>query len=550
MIFIMMVLLIGCRKEEVIDNNKKPNTDFEKEIEEIIDEEDRDGSYNEDTSINIYLNETSITCNSDKVIINEKNISIIDGGTFIIQGKLNDGSIIINAQNSDEVHLVLNNVEIKSSSFAPIYIMEADKTIITNNKESINTLSTTGEYIQIDNNNVDGTLFSKQDISINGSGILNILSNHGKGIVCKDSLVIADTNINVYSKDHGINTNDSIGIINSNLTIESRNDGIHCENSEDDSLGSIIISGGIININSEDDGISSSSTIQIDLGEFNIYTSNSYTDENTSVKGIKAKSSILINDGKFIIHSYDDSIHSNGSIVIHSGVFEIKTNDDGIHADETLLITNGTINIINSYEGLEALTINISGGNINIIAKDDGINAAGGNDSSGVSNPGMPSRPGGRPSDHFGGNMSSSSNGNIEISGGYLYIQASRDGIDSNGNLLISGGIIYVCGPTSGDTSVLDFNGSGKITGGEFYGSGAYMMAQTLTSDTQGVLAVRVGNASANTEVIITNSSNEIVAKYIPKLSYQIIIVSNSKIVKKDTYTITIGETSGEIQAQ
>lgn len=41
-------------------------------------------------------------------------------------------------------------------------------------------------------------------------------------------------------------------------------------------------------------------------------------------------------------------------------------------------MTAGTIEITKSYEGLEALSIEISGGNIKLAASDDGLNAAGG----------------------------------------------------------------------------------------------------------------------------------------------------------------------------
>ena len=81
--------------------------------------------------------------------------------------------------------------------------------------------------------------------------------------------------------------------------------------------------------------------------------------------------------------SADDAIHSNSALTVNGGSFNISTGDDAIHSDAALLIADGTINISQSYEGLEGLTVDISGGNITLTASDDGINAAGGSDQSG-----------------------------------------------------------------------------------------------------------------------------------------------------------------------
>lgn len=557
-LIIISLGLIGCDKNEEKTENYTPDTSFEKEEDEIFSDNDLNSSYDSETSIKILLNGDSISCNSNKVKIETNIVTILEEGTFVISGSLNNGSIIVDSKDIDKPHLILDGVSIKNDDFASIYIKKADKVFITLTENSINTLSNTIGFTQIDDNNVDGVIFSKEDITINGNGTLNVISS-GNGIVCKDDLIFAGGNYILDSQKHGLDTNDSIRITNSNITINSKGDGIHCENSDDETLGNIYIFSGTINIDANDDAISSSSTIQIEDGNFNLKTEVSSASDNTSLKGIKATSTILINSGNFNINSYDDAVHSNSSIVINGGNFEVSTKDDGFHADETLEINDGVINILKSYEGLEALKVYIKGGEINLIATDDGINAAGGNDSSGFDNPGMqggpgggrPGGPGGRPGDNFGGGMGhSSGEGYIEISGGNIYIEASGDGIDANGDLLITGGITYVCGPTQGDTAVLDYDNSGKIAGGEFYGSGSSMMAQTLTGENQGVIGVKVGNISANTQITITDSKGNVVAEFTPQLSFQIIVVSNEKIIKGETYTITIGSTIGDIKAQ
>lgn len=176
-----------------------------------------------------------------------------------------------------------------------------------------------------------------------------------------------------------------------------------------------------------------------------------------STKGIKAESKINISGAAINISSTDDGIHANsdsgvletgedgnGIISISGGTITISTGDDGIHADKELNITDGYINVLTSYEGLEAITINISGGQSFVYAADDGINACTGD---GTSTP------------------------LINITGGYVDVttgSGDTDGIDSNGSYTQSGGMVFVKGgSSSGQVSgSIDVDGNITITGG------------------------------------------------------------------------------------
>lgn len=176
-----------------------------------------------------------------------------------------------------------------------------------------------------------------------------------------------------------------------------------------------------------------------------------------STKGIKAESEINISGAAINISSTDDGIHANsdsgvletgedgkGIISISGGTITISTGDDGIHADKELNITDGYINVLTSYEGLEAITINISGGQSFVYAADDGINACTGD---GTSTP------------------------LINITGGYVDVttgSGDTDGIDSNGSYTQSGGMVFMKGgSSSGQVSgSIDVDGNITITGG------------------------------------------------------------------------------------
>ena len=555
------------------------------DVSQMFSDRDFEVGYDESTSAIIELNGDSATCSSSAVQISGSTVTIIDEGTYILSGTLNDGMIIVNSEKTDKTQLVLNGVSIHSETSAPIYILQSDKVFITLADGTENTLTNGGTFTAIDENNIDAVIFSKEDLTLNGSGSLLITSPAGHGIVSKDELTLTSGTYDINAASHGLAGKDGICIANASFSITSGKDGIHAENADDTSLGYVYIQSGTFQISAEGDGISAAADMQIAVGTFDItsgggsanatkQTSDSWgnfmgggrhqggskgsssnssgsatttsadsEDDGTSIKGIKAAGNLIINSGSFSIDSADDSLHSNASVTIQGGTFEIASGDDGIHADETLTITAGTINISESYEGLEGLHVNVAGGDIKLMASDDGLNAAGGTDSSGFG--------GQRGNDKFGGGRggSSSSNGSITISGGTLYVNASGDGIDANGTLTISGGDTTVCGPTQGDTATLDYDISGIITGGTFIGTGASGMAQTFSDSEQGVIAVSVGNNSAGTTITLTDAEGNTMLSYSPELSFAVVIISSPDIVKGETYTITVGSSSGEVTA-
>lgn len=553
---------------------------------------DRDGKseYDKNNSIMIELNGNSATASDESVKISGRTVTISADKTHVISGQLDDGMIIVDAPETAKLQLVFDTVTITSKTSAALYIKEADKVFVTLVGES--TLENSGSFDPIDENNIDGAIFSKQDLTFNGTGTLNVNSPSGHGIVGKDDVVFTEGVYNISASSHAIDVNDSMRSKNAVFTMISGKDGIHVENTEDATKGFVYIESGVFNIDCQGDGISSSSYMQIENGSIDILSGGGYQngtkassgnwgnfgggfgggmfggggkpggdkrpggrsaeqassasvadESSTSMKGLKSDGDLLIESGVFTIDSADDAVHSNTSATINGGTFEIASGDDAFHAEENLTISNGIINITNSYEGLEALHVTVSGGNVTLKSSDDGINAAGGTDRSG----------GGGRDQMFGGGFGGfggNSNGSITISGGTLYINASGDGIDANGTLEITGGHTTVCGPTSGDTAVLDYDKTATIAGGTFLGTGSSMMAQSISSSTQGVIALSVGNQSAGSEIKISDEKGNIILSYSPALSYQIFIFSSPELVSGESYDISVGSAQGNFEAE
>lgn len=609
---LMLSTLAGCGKSESKDNNNgnNPLTEIANNSSESVTQEeidfsntdteqftDRDSKtdYDESKAVKIELSGSSAKASDNSVKISGSTVTITKDATHIISGSLNDGMIIVDAPDTAKLQLVFKSVSITSKTSAALYIKEADKVFVTLEGENI--LENGGEFKAIDDSNIDAAIFSKQDVTFNGSGSLDVNSSAGHGIVGKDDIKFWGGSYNIAASSHAIQANDSVRVKNASITADAGKDGIHSENSDDSTKGYVYIESGTFKIESEGDGISAGNYLQVKNGTIDILAGGGYengtkessgdwggfgggfggggrpggggmrpqskisgdvtvtptattttdSDSSTSMKGIKSGNSMLIEGGTFTIDSADDSVHSNISATIGGGTFNIASGDDAIHAEDTLIVTNGKIDISNCYEGLEALHIKVSGGDIKLKASDDGLNAAGGTDESGMG--GRDEMFGGGKGGPGGGGMSSGSNGSIVISGGTLYINASGDGLDANGTLEITGGHTTVVGPTQGDTATLDYDKTGTITGGTFIGTGASNMAQSFSSSKQGVIAVSVGNQSANTKIVLKDKNGKELISYAPELSFQIVILSTPEMKSGEKYTITVGKQSSEFEA-
>ncbi len=401
------------------------------------------------------------------------------------QYTLTDGQIVVNAGETDKMQLVLKGADITSSTSAAIYALQADKVFLTLAEGTENTLTNGGEYVAIDDNNIDGVIFAKTDLTLNGSGSLTLNAQAGHGVVSKDDLVITGGSYTVTAGSHGLSAKDSIAIAAGTFAITSGKDGIHAENSEDTSLGYLYLGDGSYTITAQGDAISASGAAQIDGGTYTLTTgegsasvtmtssdtaqpgghggwskgtppdapdtqtaatqapqaqtettqtetTQTETDptDSTSQKGIKAEGGLVVNGGVFTMDTVDDGLHTGADLLVTAGEFTLSSGDDAVHSDAALTIQNGTFTIPYCYEGIEGLSITIEDGTFTITSHDDGLNAAGGADSSGFGGFGA------GPQDAF----SASSDSFIVINGGTFTVVSSGDCIDSNGDMTINGG--------------------------------------------------------------------------------------------------------------
>ena len=381
---------------------------------------DLDPSYDE-VAAAVTLSDSGSTADGSGVTVEGSNVTVTAAGTYVISGTLTSGSITVAAGEEDKVQLVLNGVSVTNPDGPALYVKSADKVFLTLADGTDNTLADgSGAAATDDDKDLDGAVFSRADLTINGAGSLTVLGNSKHGVVSKDDLVITGGTITVTAQNVALSGNDCVKIADAVLDLTAGTDGIRADNDEDAERGYVYIKSG---------------SITVDAG----------TD------GIQAKTDLYV---------------AGGTLTLSSG-------DDGARADETLTVNGGTL-VITAAEGLEATVVTINDGDISITASDDGINAA---QKSSAYTP-LVEINGGKitivmgPGDTDGVD----SNGNIVINGGTVSVTGNST-FDYEGSGIINGGTVIVNGQqvtTLPNQMMGGMMGPGGQSGGQPGGPGGH----------------------------------------------------------------------------
>ena len=511
----------------------------EEASEELFSSRDMEVGYDESECVKISLKGTSGSCDSDTVNIVDGTITITEEGTYILSGTMTEGMIIVDAEDSDKVQLVLDNVNITCATSAAIYVKNADKVFITTAADSENTLTNGGKYEAIDDNNIDGVIFSKADLTLNGQGTLNIKANAGHGIVSKDDLVLTSGTYQINAEKHGLQGKDCLSIADGTYTIECGEDGLHTG-------GNLDIVNGTFQIKSGDDGMHADAALTIYNGKIDI---------TESYEGIEGKTIDII-DGDISVVSSDDGLNAtlgstdaadaSGNATLGSAdtadTSGNKTSMEGqkpADGQTPPAKTEGTDGQTppTTPEGADGQTPPETPEGADGQTPPEMPEGVDGD--SGKGGPGN----GDNPMENGGAPGQAEEGVYLRIAGGTLHVNASGDGLDSNGNLYITGGEVYVSGPTNDGNSAIDYDGNASITGGILVAAGSSGMAQNLGEDsTQGVMMTGVDSGEAGSTITLEDSEGNELVSWQPDKVYTCVIISTPEMEKGGTYTLKTGD--------
>ena len=400
-------LFAGCGSGSDSDGTADSDSESTIDTSDMFTERDLTQTYDASDATEIKLTGDSAECDSKNVKIDGSTITISSKGTYILSGQLENGQIIVDADD-EKVQIVLDNADITCEGSAALYVKSADKVFLTSAKDSENTLASTGDFANDDSDdNIDGAIFAKDDITINGQGTITVTCEADHGIVGKDDVRVTGGTLVVEAKGHAIAGKDSVRITGATIDITTEDDGIHAGSSDDDDAGFVYIESGNISISAGDDGIHANGECRIAGGDIDI---------TKSYEGIEG-AQIYVTDGNITLKSSDDGFNAAGG--------NDSSGFGGMGGDSFGGFGAGS----DEYE------LNISGGTILVDADGDGLD----------------------------------SNGNLYISGGDILVYGPKD--SANGALdygegcegVISGGTIIACGASGMAENFSDSSTQGAI---------------------------------------------------------------------------------------
>lgn len=260
----------------------------------------------------------------------------------MISRKSDGVQIKVDAGDSDDVHIVLDGATMTNTN-APITATSAGHVYLTLKDGTTSTLSDSSSNSDED---ADAVIFSKGDLTINGSGTLNIDAKKNNGIKANDSLHITGGTYKITSVGDAFNVNDELNITGTTMTIEAEEDAVKVDNDNDTSVGTMYLSDNTMTIKAGDDGIHASGDLIIDNGTYKV---------EKSTEGIEGKS-VTINGGKIDVYATDDGVNAANANASQSEIFfkmaggtlnvEVGQGDtDPIDSNGDIIVSGGTINL-------------------------------------------------------------------------------------------------------------------------------------------------------------------------------------------------------------
>ncbi|WP_165173037.1 carbohydrate-binding domain-containing protein [Adlercreutzia sp. ZJ242] len=304
---------------------------------------DKDASYDAAAATRVALAGDAASVEGAGASAEGSVITVTAAGTYVVSGELADGQIVVDAASEDKVQLVLDGARIHNADGPAIYVRKADKVFVTLAADSANALTDGADYVLDQDDEPNATLFSHDDLTINGTGSLEVTSAYRHAVCSKDDLVVTGGALSVSAAEDGLRGRDCVKIADGTFAITAGEDAVKSSNDEDGSRGFTCIDGGTFDITAGDDAVHAESVLRVTGGSVDVATCN---------EGLEAE-----------------------QVQVSGGEVSIVANDDGVNAAARDTVTGGADNAPGVSEG--SCLLQISGGRLEVASAGDALDSNG-----------------------------------------------------------------------------------------------------------------------------------------------------------------------------
>ena len=252
----------------------------------------------------IHLKDSGITYEGGSLRVSGKTAEISTSGVYYIDGSITGGQILVSipdeAADAGTVKLFFSGVKMVNSDAPCILIENAEKTSITLEDGTVNTLSD-GKDAPTDKTNQQdpeyAVLHAKDDLTLKGTGSLEISAGFAYGIHCSNDLKINGGSIRVTTgNSDAVRGRTSVTVKDGTLFLDAEGDGLKS------TKGSLAISGGTVQIKSGKDAIQSETEMLLTGG----------TVQACGDRGLKAGGAVTLDGCTLLATATDNSCENLG----------------------------------------------------------------------------------------------------------------------------------------------------------------------------------------------------------------------------------------------
>ena len=406
--FLALMLIImpfaGCTAQDAVGTTVTETSSALQIDSNYFTDRDSKIDYEESTASKIVLSSTTAKITGDGAKLEDKTVKITKEGTYILSGSSDGLNVVVEAADTKKVWLVFDNLSMKGVS-APIQVLTADKVFITLAKGSTNTIE---DIETAENEELNAAIYSKSDLTINGSGKLIVNGKYEHGIKSSDDLKMLGGSFVITAANDGLNANDALNIKDSVIEISAKGDGIHSDKnvyidgkslnikeSEEGIEGKVVdIVSGDIDIKSSDDGINATdSSLKTDNLPADVQEKIKNRPERPEGEAVpegemqrpegmprgggfenQEGTEIIIRGGDLYIDASGDGIDSNGNLTVSGGKVVIEGSgsrgDGAIDYNGTGLVTGGEVLALGGSDMLQSFSSESAQSHIAVTAKE------------------------------------------------------------------------------------------------------------------------------------------------------------------------------------